>query len=66
MPPEASAIEAPHCRGRIAANALLPNTLMPGQSIRGVIFFEHASEKDATTFNIIVGNKLFVLPFWFK
>jgi hypothetical protein len=53
-------------QGIIAANALLPNTLMPSQSIRGVIFFEHASEKDATTFNIIVGNKIFVLPFWFK
>jgi hypothetical protein len=29
----------------IAANALLPNSLMPGQSMRGMILFEHASEK---------------------
>jgi hypothetical protein len=53
-------------QGLIAANALLPNTVMPGRSIRGVIFFERASEKEGTTFNMIVGNKLFVLPFWFK
>lgn len=53
-------------QGLIAANALLPNTVMPGQSIHGVIFFERASEKEGTTFNFLVGNKLFVLPFWFK
>jgi hypothetical protein len=52
--------------GLIAANALLPNTLMPGRSMRGMIFFEQAGEKDGTTFNIIIGNKLYVLPFWFK
>jgi hypothetical protein len=53
-------------QGLMAANALLPNTLMPGQSMRGIIFFERASEKEGTTFNIVVGNKLYVLPFWFK
>jgi hypothetical protein len=53
-------------QGLIAANALLPNTVMPGHSIHGVIFFDRASEKEGTTFNMIVGGKLFVLPFWFK
>lgn len=53
-------------QGLMAANALLPNTLMQGQSMRGVIFFEHASGKEGTTFNIVIGNKLYVLPFWFK
>lgn len=53
-------------QGMISANALLPNTVMPGHSIQGMIFFERASEKEGTTFNMVVGNKLYVLPFWFK
>jgi hypothetical protein len=53
-------------QGAIALNALLPNTLKPGQSLQGMIFFERASEKQMTTFNIVIDDKLYVLPFWFK
>jgi hypothetical protein len=45
------------------------SALKPPWSLRNAllhIFFDRASEKEGTTFNMIVGNKLFVLPFWFK
>jgi len=53
-------------QGMIAANALLPNSVLPGKSITGFIFFERATEKDGTTFNIVIGQKVYVLPFWFQ
>jgi hypothetical protein len=53
-------------QGLIAANALLPNSVLPGKSITGFIFFERATERDGATFNIVIGQKIYVLPFWFK
>lgn len=53
-------------QGLVAANALRPNTLMPGQSMRGLIFFERATEKEGTALIMIVGTTRFILPFWFK
>jgi hypothetical protein len=34
--------------------------------MRGLIFFERATEKEGTALIMIVGTTRFILPFWFK